>query len=240
MVGEFTFNNIQSGFFKLVCKSVKRPLLPVAKVRRIELPNSSGAYDFDGIEYGLRSVTMKIQYIGTTFEELRTRARSIASWLSTPGWAKLIINDEPDKYYLAKVTDEIELETLFEMGSADIQFDCQPFAYSTVEKTYNLSGNTSFNNPGTRDINCRSPYGSKFKITTSGSCTITMNGKSLTYSGGDSAIIDNVEMEVTAGGVNKFNSLTGDIDSFLSILPGDNVISISGGSIIINFIPMWM
>ena len=168
MIGEFTFNNVASSTFKLVCKSVKRPLLPQAKTRRVELPGSSGAYDFDGVEYGLRSITMKIQYIGTSFEELRTRARSIAAWLSTAGGAQLMINDEPDKYYLARVTSEIDLETLFEMGSADVQFDCQPFALSTTWKTYTTMATGAkdfvFNNPGTRRIECRSPYGSKFKI----------------------------------------------------------------------------
>ena len=79
MIGSFTFNNIGSESFKLVCKSVKRPLLPAAKVKRIEIPGISGAYDFDGVEYALRTVTMKIQYIGSSFEELRTKARSLAS-----------------------------------------------------------------------------------------------------------------------------------------------------------------
>ena len=166
MVGSFKFNSTESSTYGLICKSVKRPLLPAAKVRRIETENSSGAYDVDdeSVDYGLRPLTMKIQYIGTSYEELRTKARSIAAWLSCRTWAPLQIHDEDDKYYLAKVTDAIDLNTLWESGSADVVFDCQPFAYSTTEVTATGVGNVTFTNPGTREINYKSPPGSKFQI----------------------------------------------------------------------------
>ena len=122
----------------------------------MELPGASGVHDSDSDEYTLRSITMKIQYIGTSYEELRTRARQIASWLHTKTWVKLIINDEPDKYYLAKVTNEIDLDSLWESGTADVIFDCQPFAYSINETIveFNAEGDTNkiFDNPGTREI----------------------------------------------------------------------------------------
>lgn len=253
MIGSFNFNGVSSGLFNLVCKSVKRPLLPALKVKRIELPGASGSYDFNDDEYSLRSITMRIAYIGTSYEELRNRARNIAAWLTPSGFAKLIINDEPDKYYLAKITNEIDLESLLESGSADISFDCQPFAYSIDEEiiSFDVSGTTDYNfiNPGTRPINYKSPQGSKFQISISGSfttLTIALNGNSITY--GDDVIgtlvIDNIEMEAKVDGVNVFDKLTGDIDTFLQIVPGGNFITISGialnVTILINYCPMWV
>ena len=60
MVGSFKFNNIESESFKLVCKSVKRPLLPSVKSNRVEMLGKSGVFDFSEHEYGLRKVTMRI------------------------------------------------------------------------------------------------------------------------------------------------------------------------------------
>ncbi len=255
MIGAFIFNEVESSSFNLVCKSVKRPLLPAVKVRRVELTGISGVYDFDkdGNEYDMRSITMKIQYIGTSYEELRTRARQIAAWLSTATWAKLRIHDEDDKYYLAKVTEEIDLDSLWESGTADIEFDCQPFAYSVDEKVEEFEVhdllNYEFTNPGTRLIDYKSPQGSKSKITIIGAWTtlsISMNGKTLNYpeAGNGTLIFDNIEMECTLDGANKFSVLTGDIDTFLKIVPGDNTLTVDGTGLNLNvtieYIPLWI
>lgn len=253
MVGSFKFNNIESESFKLVCKSVKRPLLPSVKSNRVEMLGKSGVFDFSEHEYGLRKVTMRIQYIGTDYTELRTRARQIAAWLSTATWAKLILNDEPDKHYLAKVTDEIDLESLWESGKADISFDCQPFALSNTEVSsiFSATGtvNQVINNPGTRLTNFRSPQGSKFSIKADGSwtkITFAMNGNTITYNeaGSGELILDNVNMTATLSGVNKFGVLTGDVDSFLKMLPGANTLTVSGTGInvtvTVTLIPLWI
>ena len=254
MIGSFTFNSIESSSFDLVCKSVKRPLLPEKKTNRIELLGASGVYDFNEDEYSLRQVTMRISYIGSSFEELRTRARQIAAWLSTKNWVKLIINDEPDKYYLAKITSEIDLNSLWESGTADIVFDCQPFALSVTESSFsfNVTGdmNCEFNNPGTREINFKNPPGSKFQITITGSwesLSLMMNGNILTYTTvGSNAtlIINNIDLEATQNGSNVYNNLGGDIDEFLKIIPGVNTLTINGISlnmtVVVEFISMWM
>ena len=253
MIGAFVFNGVESSQFNLVCKSVKRPLLPPVKLRRVELLGISGVYDFDDNEYDMRPITMKIQYIGTSYQELRTRARSIAAWLSTTTWGKLRIHDEDDKYYLAKVTEQIDLETLWEFGSADIAFDCQPFAYSVEEEVKMLEvvelTNYEFINPGTRLINYRSTQGSKSRVKVVGSWTtlsLAMNGKTLNYpeAGNGTLILDNVEMECVLEGVNKFSVLTGDIDTFLKIIPGNNTLTVDGTglnvSVTIEYIPLWV
>lgn len=254
MIGSFSINGVESSIFKLVCKSIKRPLLPAAKVNRVEVQGASGAYDFAESEYGIRPIIMRIVYIGTDYYELRTRARQIAAWLSTPTWVPLVINDEPDKFYLAKVTSEIDLQSFWESGLAEVAFDCQPFAYSVneVSAIFSATGaaNHTFVHPGTREINYRSPQGSKSLIKVSGSWTslgLTMNGHVLTFSeAGASTLltIDNIAMEVKKAGVNKFDKLGGDIDKFLRIVPGPNVLYLAGVGLNVTvtteFIPMWV
>ncbi len=253
MIGNFKFKEIGSEAFNLVCKSVKRPLRPPMKARRIDINGVSGIYDFGGGEYSLRPIAMRIAYSGDSFEELRNRARGIASWLDTESWARLIINDEPDKYYLARVIGEIDLIALKRFGEADINFECQPFAYSVDESIFafnvNEAINYSFNNSGTRLINYKSPQGSKFLIKINGSWTdlsLSMNGSSLSYNEAASGelIIDSVEMEATLDGANKFYALYGDIDTFLSVVPGENILDVGGTGmdiiVTIEFIPMWL
>jgi predicted phage tail component-like protein len=255
MIGSFSIDGIESSDYSLVCKSVKRPLLPAMKVQRVEVNGLSGAYDFGDDEYGLRQITMRIAYIGTSYEELRTRARSIAAWLYTDDWKQLIINDESDKYYLVRITSEIDLKSLFESGTADIIFDCQPFAISVTEETVTELSITDtrlfdFENPGTRHINYKSPEGSKFLITIDGSYTslsISVNGNTINLTEAVSSktiTIDSIEMEVKEGSTSKFSTITGDTDEFFKIIPGTNYVSVSGVSfdvdITIEYKPLWL
>ena len=258
MIGAFSFNGVESSTYSLVCKSGNRVLLPSVKTRRIEIPGMSGAYDLDvnGVdyEYELRPITMTIQYIGTSYDELRTRARSIAAWLSTQAWCKLIINDESDKYYWAKVTSQIDFESLWQSGTCEITFDCQPFAYSVTETilTFPLRVtdlDVEFGNPGTRTITYKSPPGSRCWIEIVGSWTtlgIGMNGKTLVYgeAGSGTLTIDSIEMEVYLDAVNKLSVVTGNVDTFLEIVPGTNALVIAGTglsiAITVRYISLWL
>lgn len=272
MIGRFRFNGTESDSFNLVCKSIKRTLLPAVKLKRFDPANISGVSDSLDHEYSMRSLTMRITYIGTDYEELRSRARDIAAWLSTAAWSVLLIHDEPDKYYLAKITNEIDLGSIWEAGEAEIEFDCQPFAYSMTEFNQTFEDITAgrqceFNNPGTRIIDYKSPQGSKSLISITGSWTtvsLQISGVNpstqltemytigIPYSyglGGGTIRVDNIEMEAhlkTGGtfGLNLFQYLTGDVDHFLPIFPGDNVLIINGTGLnvdmTVNFIPLWI
>lgn len=278
MIGSFKFRGVDSSEFNLVCRSIKRPLLPPMKVNQVEMPVRSGVFDFGGNDYGTREVRMSIAYIGDDYFELRRRARSIASWLSCKTWAPLLLNDEPDKYYLARIIDEVELHSLWESGVAEIPFICQPYAYfikptSNIEdmkwddadvpwevhipllglQSFTFSTNEptirTFNNPGTNEINFKSPQGSKndMKITGSwSSITIIVNNKSIVYNiaGSGELIIDSINMEVKLNNNNILHAIDGDLDYFLEIKPGENLIEIQGTNLDVNvtidFVPMWI
>lgn len=255
MIGSYIFNGVNSESFELICKSIKRPLLPARKNKDLEVDGISGAYDFGDDDYELRKIIMQCVYKGDSFNELRSRARSIAAWLSTTTFVPLIINDEPDKYYLAKVNDELDLDSFLESGTVDVEFDCQPFAFSVVESSFTYSNITGLRNDiiihnGTRKVDYRSQKGSKFNITVNGSWTtisFTLNGQSLTFNESGSSttlVIDNIEMTAFKNGISKFDELDGDVDSFLKILPGNNNFKIDGTglncSVTVDFIELWI
>ena len=90
------------------------------------------------------------------------------------------------------------------------------------------------NNPGTRHIDHRSPSGSLFNVQVTCGMTVSLNGRSLTYNGSKSSvIIDNVNMQVIG---DDFSTLSGNIDTFLTLYPGNNSIFGSG---VVTFRPMY-
>ncbi len=207
----FYFNERHGSEFKLFFKSLSRPVLPELRKRELTVPGKSGVYSFKSKAHEKRIVSGQIQYVGSNLSDLRVWARSIAQWLYTEDYARLIFDDEPDKYYMAKVYSEVPLESLYSLGSANIVFECQPYAQyvlgSADELTWDtlLNWNSEYlwtgsenyrlgvtsspapltvNNPGTREIGIGSPQGSRFKVIITGSFTnftVSMNGKSLSY-----------------------------------------------------------
>lgn len=279
IVGTFEYGDIHSSVYNLACKSVDTPILPALKARMVEIYGKHGVIDYGGNNYGTRKITRHIAYIGDSYTELRIRARDIAVWLTSTDWKQLRFDDEPDKYYLARIYDQIGLETFFELGEADITFECQPFAYMILATgdnptwdeatfkwetnvpwgmadayTFPATGQTSFifEHLGTQEVNTESPQGSKFDITVVGTWSndlnLTLNGKTLEFTEAvatsKTLVIKNVDMEVTLEGVNALNSLDGDLDSFLNVIPGQNTIEIDATSlnvtVILDFTPMWL
>lgn len=243
--------------FDIIAKSVDRPLLPALKKNELALSGMHGYYDFGGNTYDNRIVSVLLQFVGNNINGLRLQAREIAAWLSSDKYLPLIFDDEPDKYYLAKIYDSSDLKTITRVGEATIKFECRPFAYalaSTGEdiplnseiplnsKTLlnklkvTVTGNTTYaiDYFGTQEVGLGSPTGSKFDIVITGSFTsfsIGLNDKTLTYTGqinNQTVIIDNVNATVKVNGNKTLSNLSGDTGQFLKLVPGINTVTING------------
>jgi len=103
---------------------------------------------------------------------------------------------------------------------------------------------------GNAELGLGSQEGSWFNIIATGTFTtftISMNGKSLTYTENcvaQTITIDNVNATVMNGTTNKLSKVTGDVGEFLSLIPGDNTVTINktGGNIefVFDFIPQFI
>lgn len=151
MIGAFTYRGISSLAYNLICQSVTRPLIPPLKSNIVKIPGSSDIYDAGGANYDLMNITLKIQYIGDDYYELRTRAIEIANWLGGDIWGKLLIEGQ-DGYYVAKIESEIDLQSVVgtPLGVADIEFLTLPFIWGAsingaLTKTSNYSGGSFLN-----------------------------------------------------------------------------------------------
>lgn len=125
----FMFDNLHSyDDYDIIVNSVNRSFLPGQRKRELMIPGKHGTYDFGNNTYDNIIIPVIIQYIGSSLNDLRLRARDIAAWLSQTSYKKLIFDDEPDKYYLVKIYSDAGLENFFRIGKSSIQFECQPFA----------------------------------------------------------------------------------------------------------------
>lgn len=130
------FNDIDLPDFVLVNK-LTNSLLPEVTQKTIKVPGRWGLYDF-GNEVGVREIEMEYTIVASDSVDLRAKAREFANWLYYDEAKPLIIMEEPDKTYYAKVTGNTEVEEILRLGQGTVTFTCyDPFAYGD-EKTVDL------------------------------------------------------------------------------------------------------
>jgi len=165
----FIFNGQHASQFGLVVRSMDRSLLPPLRSRQLEIPGRHGAYDFGENKYENRIINLNCFLKAKTLQELRQKSRIVAAWLKDKG--QLMFDDEPDKYYMARIYNQVGIEQSAGFnGEFQIDFECEPFAYSetnTMEVT--RTDDTSFFifNNGTVDTPA------EYTITNTGASTVT-------------------------------------------------------------------
>lgn len=264
MLNGFTFNGKHSSEFGVFLLSTDRALLPEMTRREKTLSRKNGAYDFGDNLYTKRVISATLTFFNDDMIANKIQARNIAAWLNSKEARKLVFDDEPDKYYYARIYSPLNFATQQAIAEISIEFECQPFAYSVFDTgvdvgwsesdypwlteglrfggsnnyKFTATGATSFtfDNPGTQETGAKSPQTSKFTLTVQGSwnnLVFTLNGKSLTYSGSATGtlIFDNVNLEATLNGSNALSNITGNLETFLEVLAGQNTLSVTATSL---------
>lgn len=254
----FTFNGKHCfNDFGIVMKSKNRPILPEPKEIVEDVPSIDGEYDFSEAnpegrtKYKTKPIEVECTFFQKDLTYLRIRAHEIAAWLSC-GKKPLIFDDETPVYYLAKVSNQLDLEQqIAQLGWFTINFKCDPYAYGVISSNeqlkfgqglicgygyrldmvptiYTITEPTTIKvyNPGTfvKPI---------IKITGTGSNISIASGlKTLHYNKAFSNAelkIDCKKMQTTLNGVNVNNDITGDED--IELVNGNNDIQINGSNL---------
>ena len=103
----FNFNEINCATFGIKVKHKSRPVLPAVTESYTQLLVKHGSYLFSG-NLTDRLIAIDCVLIQDTLENLRANIREIAVWLHTTERKPLSPDDEPGKYYMAKIDDSIE------------------------------------------------------------------------------------------------------------------------------------
>lgn len=113
-------------------KSVDRSLLPAVKRQQIDITFLDGKFDLQKEPiYDNRIITVMFAYSFKTLADMQSKKRQTAAWLS--GLDKLVFDDEPDKYYDAKVFEAVPVEQKPHVMTVQVGFECQPYAYRNAQ-----------------------------------------------------------------------------------------------------------
>lgn len=217
-------------------RDVERPIMPGQTLEVISIEGRHGAlFMYKKHE----PVTLPVQVVVSedSIHLLHERRREIAAALHKNEPKRLIFTDEPDKYIMAILTGESPLPTLATHGEATLNFFCpEPFWYAVEDDIFEFEG------AGTHDFNRKGTVESEpiIEITgaISGQVSITLNGKTMDYTGGlahgDTLVIDSNWMTAYVqdaegerrSAINYLSTL-----DFLQTRPGLNNFKVAGNGI---------
>lgn len=153
--------------------------------------------------------------------------RQVRQWLQ--GTGRLILGDSPDSYYeVLKVTISTDERQILRYGTLQVQFTVFPYEFL-------LSGDTgvgagTITNPGDE-------AGALYKISGSGSGTLTVHGNTMTYTVSGDLYIDTRRFIAYDGNhLNKNSQISGDYE-MIRLQHGANAVSATVGTLTIY--PKW-
>ena len=214
----FTFKGISSSDFEnLVVVALPPITKPTLRVNEIEIDGRDGSLITDQ-GYETYEKTIEIVQMGDLdVEELK-------AWLDGEG--ELTLSNESDKYYHAKIIEQIDYTRLELYKPVKVEFLVQPYKYKLNETEVTSTTNSvTVTNYGA----CESKP--LITIEGSGTITVTVNEKIVfTYSfptTDGEVTIDSENEEAYLGNINnlKNRNMNGD---FPKLQSGENTISVSG------------
>lgn len=239
----FTFNGQHSSTFGVAIKSKNRQLLPAVNDRYIEIPGRHGGFHFPG-ELQDRIIELECAFTGTSRQDLREKARQIAAWLYTAERAILSFDDEPGRYYMAKLDGAIDPEQLFVLATFTLTFRCEPLAYGAEVQADFVSDQATITNPGTFEalpiFNATfTAIASEWKVTLGTKYVRVVHSFQI----GDTLEVNCATGAVLINGARAMDKLDWQNSEFFTLPPGTNTLEITPATVCtatVRFNPRWL
>ena len=221
----------------LVVEYIDRTLLPPISNTTYKIPGKPGAL-LTSSDTGVGTISVKVRMFEPTRILTQALIRKVAGKLYYDTPKRLELRDEPDKYNMAILGGDTDLEKFLHTGGTDLKFQLlDPYAYSKQETTVAL--NTEFTNPGTA-----AGYGIiSFKASAGSSVIIKSGLKELKvifpFVGTEVMEIDLEKELITMNGNNAMKYLSLDSD-FFKIEPGKNMIEVISSIGTVTFRSRWI
>lgn len=150
MAGGFSFLGVHSDTYSITVTGLDLPILPPARLSQDEVPGRPGVYVFRS-ELGPRVIRLRCMFRANSLTGLMGLARDIGKWLQPYRDGQLIFDEEPDKYYRARVNKEITATVRVAYGEFEVEFlAADPFAYAVADDEFNTTSSPfSFSRRGT-------------------------------------------------------------------------------------------
>lgn len=127
MRAHFKFNGIKSSNRNIVLKGYKPIFLPALNAEYEQVPGRHGSIEFNDNTRQDIVVETDIAILGDSKQEVMANARAVEHWLSQKG--QLNFWDEPQRFYIGRIVNQIPLERTAVWGNVTLLFRCEPFAY---------------------------------------------------------------------------------------------------------------
>jgi len=232
--GTITFKGIESNTYPLTITAPPQVTHSEIKGEIYTIPGRDGELISNDTYKGNAEIRVSFAMVAkdevNTSDSYAQKLRSVKQWLTGSG--KLIISDSTDSYYeVLKTTIVTDNRVILRYGIIEVAFTVYPYEFLNTGET----AITSF--PITNNAGTSRPL---YKITGTGTGTLTVNGKTMGYTVDDNLYIDTrrlIAYKIDNGAkVNRSDKISGNYVD-LVLKPGSNSISATVGTLEVT--PRW-
>lgn len=243
MAKGFTFDGVHSDILGILLRGKNIPILPPMEEHFEPIAGRDGVWDF-GIQYGARPIELDVVLLADSVDDLNSKVRAIASLFNPRKGARpLVMDDEQDVQYLARLTGQLPIDQLASFGTFTIQLICtDPFRYGLNEVVREGTTSLTLTHLGNHKAYPRLEIthgGGNGTLTLHRSDNVTqvMTFKASSPSG--VYIIDGKEGTITLNGGPAYKHVTGD---FMELPEGSNTLNIGGNitKAVVRFNHTWL
>ncbi|MGE2643603.1 distal tail protein Dit, partial [Escherichia coli] len=115
-------------------------ILPSIETKTLKVQGRAGVLDY-GTEFGERKINADITLIVPKANEVLKYSTILAEWLFHTELQELILDDEPDKKYMARIEGETPIDEMLRTGTGTLTFTCpSPFKEALKPKVFEVEG----------------------------------------------------------------------------------------------------
>lgn len=149
----FSFRGVHSSTFGIYTKDQGKILLPPRREGKLTIPGRSGYYDDVGAVYDERVESVLCSFVRPEGKTVPQVCREVAYWLSGSG--RLIFDNEPDKYYIARITGAPPMAQHLKYGEFTLTWSYNPpFAMGETITQQIADGENVVDYKGTAETPC--------------------------------------------------------------------------------------
>lgn len=196
--------------------NVSRGLVGARRHRTVDVPGRAGSWIF-GEEPGDRRIELAVNIEADSFAERREAVEALAGWADSRTQQALVLDDEPDRYYVAILDMDPDPEEWLCRADLSLRFRAAPYALAIAVSGETIAATGAGSDSGTFAIPDTIDAEPVVEITpTNGTITafeFTLNGDTIGYTtppiaSGQTVTISTISDTVTQG-LNGDTMLTG-------------------------------
>lgn len=132
-----------SAFTNLYIRTMRRRMVGELRDVRMPVPGRDGAWLFSE-RRGMRAIVAECT-LHAPPSSRHDDLVAIADWLDRQGERKLVVSDQPDRYWLASLAADPDPEEWRSLGKFTLEWSAQPYAYavSTSSQSVTAAGSAS-------------------------------------------------------------------------------------------------